>query len=120
MKVSEWFCTGHQRTQKQKQQIYIYIYIYVLEEGPPVGKHVRAFVFKPESGGGRIFLCEQALFLIFLILEILFLGGTPANFERCFLYNRPHDVCFRCRLWGCGGAVGGEVRTLPAFLRFKM
>ena len=29
-------------------------------------------------------------------------------------------MCFRCRLWGCGGAVGGQVRSLSAFLDFQM
>ena len=55
-------------------------YTYVLEEGPPVGKHVRAFFFKPEGGGETHFLCEQALCLIFLILEILFLGRNACKF----------------------------------------
>ena len=55
---------------------YIYMYRYVLEEGPPVGKHVRAFVFKP--------FYEQALCLHFLLLKILFFGRKTCNFWALF------------------------------------
>ena len=88
----------------------------ILEEGPPVGKHVRAFVFKPE--GNAFFFVSRHLLSDFLDLGNLVLREERLQISINVSFIIVRMLCFRCRLWGCGGAVGGEVGTLPAFLDF--
>ena len=59
----------------------IYIYIYVLEEGPPVGKHVLGSIFSNRRGEGEdtFLLCDQVLLADFLDFQMLFLVGWSAR-----------------------------------------
>ena len=61
--------------------IYTYIYIYVLEEGPPVGKHVLGSIFSNRRGEGEdtFLLCDQVLLADFLDFQMLFLVGWSAR-----------------------------------------
>ena len=97
----------------ERNRCYIYIYIYVLEEGPPVGKHVLGSIFSNRRGEGEdtFLLCDQVLLADFLDFQMLFLVGWRA---RTFLEGR----CL-CRIFVLRQKTqGGEVRTLPVFMDF--